>query len=95
VDSDYLGIDLDPGPGGVVGQVTNFGRNSDDKYVLATSWGQFLEDFADELEVGNYVIDLGEKFGEFRMKEPGPFHLNYRAWSEAKLGPYRSTRHEG
>jgi cell wall assembly regulator SMI1 len=52
----YLGIDLDPGPRGVVGQVINFGGDEHSKYVLATSWGRFLEDFADELEAGNFAI---------------------------------------
>jgi cell wall assembly regulator SMI1 len=51
----YLGIDLDPGPRGV-GPVINFGGDKHSKYVLATSWGRFLEDFADELEARNFAI---------------------------------------
>ena len=35
----------------------------------------------------NYVIDLRRKFSEFNMKDPDYFHVSYRAWSEAKLGP--------
>ncbi|WP_020465700.1 SMI1/KNR4 family protein [Singulisphaera acidiphila] len=88
VDSDYVGIDFDPGPNGVVGQVVNFGRNEEKKYVLAKSWAQFLEDFADELEAGNFVIDFDRECEEFLMKNPeGPLVRNYKAWSEAKL-PY-------
>jgi hypothetical protein len=87
VDTDFLGIDLDPGPSGIVGQVINFGRNEEDKYVLATSWAQFLEDFADELEAGNFVLDLRRKFSAFNMKEPDYYHVSYKAWSEAKRGP--------
>ena len=65
----YLGIDLDPGPNGVVGQVINFGGDERRKYVLATSWGRFLEDFADELEAGNFVLDAKHKFGSFLFEE--------------------------
>jgi hypothetical protein len=36
--------------------VINFGGDEHNKYVLATSWGRFLEDFADELEAGNFAI---------------------------------------
>ena len=88
-DSNQIGIDLDPGPGGVVGQVINFGRDQEQKYVLARSWAHFLEDVADELERGNFVIteDKGNK--SFDMKEPhrGELWLNLKEWSEAKLDP--------
>lgn len=34
----------------------NFGGDKHSEYVLATSCGRFLEDFADELEAGNFAI---------------------------------------
>lgn len=88
-DSDHFGIDLDPGPNGAVGQVINFGRDQEAKHVLATSWAQFLEDVADELEAGNFVIDMGRKYKDFCMKEPrtGRIYQNLEAWSEAKVAP--------
>ena len=51
-----LGIDLDPGPTGTRGQVINFGRDEDEKFVLAPSMNEFLEWFADQLESGNFLI---------------------------------------
>jgi cell wall assembly regulator SMI1 len=87
VDSDFLGVDLAPGPRGVVGQVITYGRHSYVRHVLAASWAQFLEDFADELEAGNFDIDMRRTFDEFRMREPGRFGVNAQAWSEAKLPP--------
>jgi cell wall assembly regulator SMI1 len=33
-DGNNCGVDLNPGPSGVYGQVINFGRDEDDKYVL-------------------------------------------------------------
>jgi len=86
--SNHVGIDLDPGPAGVVGQVINFGGDEGDKFVLASSWAQFLEDFADELEAGNYTIDMGREFEEFLLRQPpGKLFQNYEAWSRAKLAP--------
>jgi cell wall assembly regulator SMI1 len=93
--SNYLGIDLDPGPNGVVGQVIHFGLDEEAKSVLATSWGRFLEDFADELGAGNYVLHLDEEVFDdcdwLLLKRPrkGGLHEhgNDRAWSRAKLDP--------
>jgi hypothetical protein len=88
-DSNHIGIDLDPGPCGVVGQVINFGRDQERKYVLARSWAHFLEDVAEELEAGNFVITGTEGHRSFDMREPrmGELWLNLREWSGAKIGP--------
>lgn len=50
--SDYLGVDLAPGPAGSVGQVINFGRDEENKFVLASGWAEFLADYATFLESG-------------------------------------------
>ena len=47
----HIGVDLSPGPKGTKGQVINFGRDEREKCVLAASWGEFLSDFADFLEM--------------------------------------------
>lgn len=88
-DSNHFGIDLDPGPSGVVGQVINFGRDQEDKHVLALSWAQFLEDFADELAAGNFVIDEHHPYGSFLVKRPRtePLSTQYANWSGAKVRP--------
>jgi cell wall assembly regulator SMI1 len=52
-----IGIDLAPGPKGRWGQVIIFGREFDRKYVVAPSWGAFLNTFADDLENGDHYID--------------------------------------
>lgn len=82
-----LGVDLEPGPRGVVGQIINFGRDGLEKYVLAESWAQFLEAIADELEAGNFSLrdDADERAFGMRRPHPGEFALNLKAWSEAKL----------
>jgi len=54
---DHLGVDLAPGPAGQSGQIINFGQNEEDKYVLASSWGEFLNFVADLLEKYETVVD--------------------------------------
>lgn len=45
----HVGLDFDPGPRGTVGQVINFGRDQDDKTVLAESLEHFLLDCIERL----------------------------------------------
>ena len=85
-----IGIDLDPGPNGVSGQVVNFGRDSDEwRFVLALSWAHFLEDIADELEAGNLAItrDSEGRVASFgRTTHCDQSILNFfDEWSKAKL----------
>lgn len=87
-DGNCYGIDLDPGPNGVLGQVINFGRDEQQKFVLALSWGQYLEDIADELEAGNLVVTRDAKGEVVSFGPPGrdeQFPNFYGAWSHAKL----------
>jgi cell wall assembly regulator SMI1 len=82
----YLGVDLDPGPKGFVGQVINFGRDEHGMWVLALSWGQFLEDVADEMEAGHFeVVDYEGIW--LNTPKRGPLYTQYEAWSRAKLDP--------
>jgi cell wall assembly regulator SMI1 len=48
----YIGIDLDPDEEGSVGQIINFGRDEDRKFVIAESLGEFLDYIADKIESG-------------------------------------------
>ena len=75
---DHLGIDLDPGPKGTVGQVINFGRDEDVKYVIANSFGEFLEWYVTELDAGNFTIVEWQGSGtgrEFLIKTPENQHF--------------------
>ncbi|ORX34601.1 hypothetical protein BD324DRAFT_604856 [Kockovaella imperatae] len=54
----YVGVDLEPGPGGTFGQVIVFGRDFDRKCVLwrgdgTSGWGKWISGFVDELESGD------------------------------------------
>lgn len=40
--SNYIGVDLDPAANGVIGQIIDFGRDEDDKKVIAKSIKEYL-----------------------------------------------------
>jgi cell wall assembly regulator SMI1 len=70
----HIGVDLDPGPAGRVGQVINFGRDEDAKYVLGQSVEAFVERIANELEAGNFVLQ-DPSDGGFDTKDPPSSHF--------------------
>ncbi|WP_135228126.1 SMI1/KNR4 family protein [Deinococcus fonticola] len=57
-----VGIDLNPGLEGVVGQVINFGRDEQEKYVLADSLDAFLREYLRRLETGRASAVRIEEF---------------------------------
>ncbi|KAI0673028.1 hypothetical protein C8Q78DRAFT_1022395 [Trametes maxima] len=66
----YLGIDMNPGEGGAVGQVIVFGRDFDTKVVMwrgdgPAGWAKFLAGFVEDLESGEgYELGLGAEGSE-------------------------------
>lgn len=60
----HVAVDLSPAVNGVYGQVILFGREFDTKYVVASTWGDFLLNFAKDLESGNYIIRSEETFDD-------------------------------
>ncbi|MCY1016430.1 SMI1/KNR4 family protein [Pyxidicoccus sp. MSG2] len=56
LEGNYLGVDLSPGERGTSGQVINFGRDEDDKAVLAPSLTEVVEWLAAEAEAGRIVL---------------------------------------
>ncbi|KAG9318208.1 hypothetical protein JVU11DRAFT_288 [Chiua virens] len=77
----YIGVDLNPGEGGSVGQVIVFGRDFDTKVVLwrgdgPGGWARWLSSFADELESGE-GYELGQANNEGEGSEDD---LGYEAY---------------
>ena len=56
--SNYLGIDLNPGPKGTKGQVIYFGRDVNKKCVCGASFSDFLEFIVDEMEAGRISVGV-------------------------------------
>lgn len=72
----HLGVDLDPAEHGVSGQVINFGRDEDDKYVVSGSLAAFVEWLVDQLEGGNFAIREEDDGGRsLNTKVPEKFHF--------------------
>ncbi len=80
----HIGVDLDPGPNGRVGQVINFGRDEEAKFVLGQTVDEFIDRIATELEAGNFVID--EENDGFNTKNPPSAHFldSAREWFGAR-----------
>lgn len=76
----YIGIDLDPGPDGVSGQVINFGRDEDTRFVIAPSLAGFMDFILHNIKNGNYRFEINgdeedEEPRSFLIKEPANSHF--------------------
>lgn len=56
-DSNFLAVDLDPGPNGTYGQVINFGIKENTRHVVAHSVEDLIEFISKTLQEGPYTID--------------------------------------
>lgn len=77
----YIGVDLNPGEGGSVGQVIVFGRDFDTKVVLwrgdgPGGWATWLASFVDELESGE-GFELGQGSSDGEGSEDNIGYENY------------------
>jgi len=68
-DNCYLGLDFEPEIDGTVGQVINFGREEEQKAVLASSFEEFIDWYIQELEHENYLVYSEEGYKNFIPKE--------------------------
>lgn len=65
----YIGIDLDPGPKGKRGQVIVFGSDEQEMFVLANSWGEFLDLIITEIrECGDALLKRVHLHDYFKAK---------------------------
>lgn len=76
----YVGVDLNPGESGAVGQVIVFGRDFDTKVVLwrgegQAGWATWLASFVDELESGE-----GFEIGNTEASEGSEDDLGYESY---------------
>ena len=97
--SDYLGVDLAPGPAGTIGQVIYFGRDEERKCVLAVGWAGFLADLATFLESGavtDFDPDSSEP-SEWYSDAVGGMHCHavLSKWREEGRWPLRKQAEPG
>ena len=78
-----MGLDFDPGPTGTYGQVINFGREEEQKAVLANSFSEFVQSFVKDLETGRALI---ENKGNQLVFLPKKFEWRFRGKVRGLLG---------
>lgn len=72
----HLAIDLDPAQNGRYGQVFNFGRDENTRYVIALSFADFLAFILAQLRAENYLIHrTGDGPPRLSLKEPKVDHF--------------------
>ena len=84
----FMGVDLDPGPEGNVGQWIVFGADEFESVRVATSLGAFLDWIADEVEQGRVVVQRGaaaEEYGPWQWRE-GEHHFHDAIRKHLKTG---------
>ncbi len=60
-DGDYVGLDVDPGPEGTPGQVINFGRDQENKFVIADNFAVLLAWIVQEAKAGRVKFIDGDE----------------------------------
>jgi cell wall assembly regulator SMI1 len=58
---DHVFLDLDPAPGGIRGQIIDFGRAEGPRRLLGQSWSEWPANLADQLDRGKWVYDAAEE----------------------------------
>jgi cell wall assembly regulator SMI1 len=99
----YVGVDLDPGPGGARGQVIVFGRDFDRKCVLwkgegEGGWGRWLAALVDELESGEGAGWESSTTGNSSDEEEEAGYTDYNggaAYGEAARSLRLSGKYKG
>jgi cell wall assembly regulator SMI1 len=90
----HMGVDLAPGPAGTRGQVIVFGRDENEKLQVSTSVSDFFHWYANELEAGNFIVEIDEDddvdpvVERFGIKTSKHFHDAARK-IRRKQGPLR------
>ncbi|RKN84247.1 leucine-rich repeat domain-containing protein [Paenibacillus ginsengarvi] len=70
-----IGVDLDPDANGVKGQVINFGRDEEIKYVIARNLTCFLQFIRDTAKAGSYNIVQEEEYRTWSLGRDGAVHF--------------------
>ncbi len=70
-----LGVDMDPDREGTAGQIINFGRDEEIKYVIARNLAHWLQFIRDMAKAGNYTVHIEEDHRYWTLGRDGSTHL--------------------
>nr|WP_281378783.1 leucine-rich repeat domain-containing protein [Paenibacillus phyllosphaerae] len=87
----HLGVDLDPDEQGLNGQIINFGRDEQMKYVIARNLTDFLQFLRDELKNGRYTVERDDIDVMWNYGEEGHFLDAIRNLSLPVIDPIPPT----
>lgn len=91
-----IGIDLDPDDNGRKGQIINFGRDEEMKYVIAYQLTDFLQFIKDTLVTGNFTVHNEEDYTYWSYGRGQNIHFldAIRSMDLPVLQPIKTTIHE-
>ncbi|MGG4144368.1 SMI1/KNR4 family protein [Paenibacillus algorifonticola] len=72
----HLGVDMAPAPSGVTGQIINFGRDEETKYVIALTLGELLKFIRDTVKEGQFSINREEEWVFWNYGREGDEHFH-------------------
>lgn len=81
----HIGIDLAPDINGCIEQIINFGRDEDDKYVLAPNLGELLKLLDTKFDEGVYISDKLDDGIETFSLDDGHLTDTLKAIAKSKL----------
>ena len=73
----HIGLDFDPGPNGVVGQVITFGRDEDEKKLIAATFRDFVDMVIEELTTIDWTLDAASGW---HINDAQRAELHYHEW---------------
>lgn len=73
----HIGLDFDPGPQGTSGQVIIFGRDEDEKKLVAKTFGQFIDLWIQELETVDWSLDAASGW---QINDASREAVHYHEW---------------
>ncbi|ODV61242.1 SMI1/KNR4 family protein, partial [Ascoidea rubescens DSM 1968] len=90
-----IAVDLAPGPKGKWGQIIVFGHDFDTKFVISSSWSDFLNKVVTEYENDEYLLDERDGESEIWYKTKDGRILSYLdALKNKALAPYRRQQQQ-
>ncbi|QTH40946.1 SMI1/KNR4 family protein [Cohnella sp. LGH] len=70
-----LGVDIDPDREGTAGQIINFGRDEEIKYVIARNLSHWLQFIHDTAKAGNYTVHEEDEYRHWTLGRDSGTHL--------------------
>ncbi|SFF19824.1 Cell wall assembly regulator SMI1 [Paenibacillus algorifonticola] len=71
----HLGVDMAPASSGVTGQIINFGRDEETKYVIALTLGELLKFIRDTVKEGQFSVERDEEWVFWTYGREGNGHF--------------------